>query len=70
MAVTTETGSEVIAQIALAWALKKSRALNVSDCVEVQKDNKGKPIMVDRSEETWNKNRDYQIEVLQKRVQG
>ena len=31
---------------------------------------KGKPIMVDRSEETWNKNRDYQIEVLEKRVQG
>ena len=29
----------------------------------------GKPVMVDRSEETWNKNRDYQIEVL-KRVQG
>jgi len=26
--------------------------------------------MVDRSEETWNKNRDYQIEVLQKRVQS
>jgi len=45
VAVTTETGSEVIAQIALAWAIKKSRALNVSDCVEVQKDNKGKPIM-------------------------
>ena len=31
---------------------------------------KGKPVMVDRSEETWNKNRDYQIEVLEKRVQG
>ena len=45
MAVTTETGSEVIAQIALAWAIKKSRSLNVSDCVEVQKDDKGKPIM-------------------------
>lgn len=45
MAVTTETGSEVIAQIALAWAIKNSRALNVSDCVKVQKDNKGKPIM-------------------------
>jgi len=45
MAVTTETGSEVIAQIALAWAIKKGRSLNVSDCVEVQKDNKGKPIM-------------------------
>ena len=25
--------------------------------------------MVDRSEETWNKNREYQIEVLKKRVQ-
>ncbi len=45
MAVTTETGSEVIAQIALAWAIKKGRSLNVSDCVEVEKDNKGKPIM-------------------------
>tara|TARA_B100000927_G_C16474202_1_gene472749 strand:- start:4968 stop:5162 length:195 start_codon:yes stop_codon:yes gene_type:complete len=31
---------------------------------------KGKPVMVDRSEETWNKNREYQIEVLEKRVQG
>ena len=26
--------------------------------------------MVERSEETWNKNRDYQIEVLQKRIQN
>ena len=25
--------------------------------------------MVDRSEETWNKNKEYQIEVLKKRVQ-
>ena len=45
MAVTTETGSEVIAQIAFAWALNKGKALNVSNCVEVEKDDKGRPIM-------------------------
>jgi len=45
MAVTTETGSEVIAQIAFAWALNQGKALNVSDCVEVQRDDKGRPTM-------------------------
>ena len=38
--------------------------------VKSGKFTKSEPIMVDRSEETWNKNRDYQIEVLQKRVQS
>lgn len=30
---------------------------------------KGKPEMVDRSEDNWNIKKDYQIEVLKKRVQ-
>ena len=54
-------------QVALETLLK---AKFTSKQVKSGKFAKGKPIMVDRSEETWNKNRDYQIEVLQKRVQG
>ena len=43
-AVTTEVGSEIIAQVALAWALKHNKALTVPDCIEVRKDNRGNPI--------------------------
>ena len=38
--------------------------------VKSGKFSKGQPVMVDRSQDTWNEKRDYQIEVLQKRVQG
>ena len=39
-AVTTEVGSEIIAQVALAWAIDHNKALTVPDCIEFERDNK------------------------------
>ena len=47
-AVTTEVGSEIIAQVALAWAIKHNKALTVPDCIEVERDNKGKPLRTNK----------------------
>ena len=47
-AVTTEVGSEIIAQVALAWSIKHNKALTVPDCIEVQRDDKGKPLRTNK----------------------
>ncbi len=47
--VTTEVGSEIIAQVALAWAIKHNKALTVADCIEVRKDNRGRPLRTNKN---------------------